>query len=166
MRGVTPGRVRSSAVSGWNFADVYEVVAEQVPDALWSSARRSPTDLGEVDRRADGIAKVLLENGAQRQDKLAHYLYNGPEYMETTFATFKAGLAPVNTNYRYARTSSSTCWDNADAVAVVFHGCFSERVSRVRDRVDKVQTWLWGRRRDRAVPGLRDPVRGSGRVRE
>ena len=97
----------------------------------------------EFDRRADGIAKVLLDNGAKRQDKLAHYLYNGPEYMETTFATFKAGMAPVNTNYRYAEDELVYLWDNADAVAVVFHGCFTERCDRVRDRVTKVKTWLW-----------------------
>ena len=84
--------------NGWNFADVYEVVAEQVPDATCQVQGDRRVTWSEFDRRADGIAKVLLDNGAKRQDKLAHYLYNGPEYMETTFATFKAGMAPVNTN--------------------------------------------------------------------
>src|SRR5438477_4806105 len=134
-----PGNV----AKGWNFADVYEVVAEQIPDAPCQVQGARRLTWGEVDRRADGIAKVLLDNGAQRQDKLAHYLYNGPEYMETTFATFKAGLAPVNTNYRYAEDELVYLWDNADAVAVVFHGCFTERCDNVRDRVAKVQTWLW-----------------------
>ncbi|MEY2423741.1 MAG: 3-oxocholest-4-en-26-oate---CoA ligase [Acidimicrobiaceae bacterium] len=129
--------------AGWNFADVYEVVAEQVPDALCQVQGDRRVTWGEFDRRADGVAKVLLDNGARRQDKLAHYLYNGPEYMETTLATFKAGMAPVNTNYRYAEDELIYLWDNADAVAVVFHGCFSERVDRVRDRVAKVRTWLW-----------------------
>ena len=78
-----------------------------------------------------------------RQDKVAHYLYNCPEYMESMFALFKAGLAPVNTNYRYADDELVYLWDNADAVAVVFHGCFAERCERVRDRVPSVQTWLW-----------------------
>jgi fatty-acyl-CoA synthase len=129
--------------NGWNFADVYEVVAERLPDATCQVQGDRRISWGEFDRRADGIAKVLLDNGAQRQDKLAHYLYNGPEYMETTFATFKAGLAPVNTNYRYAEDELVYLWDNADAVAVVFHGCFTDRVDRVRDRVGKVRTWLW-----------------------
>ena len=38
------------------------------------------------------------------------------------FAAFKAGLVPVNTNYRYADDELVYLWDNADAVAVVFHG--------------------------------------------
>jgi fatty-acyl-CoA synthase len=118
-------------------------VAEQIPDAPCQIQGDRRSSWGDFDRRADGIAKVLLDNGAHRQDKLAHYLYNGPEYMETTFATFKAGMAPVNTNYRYAEDELVYLWDNADAVAVVFHGCFSERCDRVRDRVSKVRTWLW-----------------------
>jgi fatty-acyl-CoA synthase len=129
--------------NGWNFADVYEIVAEQIPDAPCQVQGDRRISWADFDRRADGIAKVLLDNGAQRQDKLAHYLYNCPEYMETTFATFKAGMAPVNTNYRYAEDELVYLWDNADAVAVVFHGCFTEQCDRVRDRVSKVRTWLW-----------------------
>ncbi|HEV3225723.1 MAG TPA: acyl-CoA synthetase [Acidimicrobiales bacterium] len=142
-------RIRSGLVSaptgsnGWNFADVYEVVAEQLPDAPCQVQGDRRVSWREVDRRADGVAKVLLDNGAQRQDKLALYLYNGPQYMETMFATFKAGLAPVNTNYRYAEDELVYLWDNADAVAVVFHGCFTDRCDNVRDRVGLVHTWLW-----------------------
>ena len=87
--------------NGWNFADVYEIVAEQIPDATCQVQGTRRVSWGEFDRRADGVAKVLLDNGAKRQDKLAQYLYNGPEYMESMFATFKVGMAPVNTNYRY-----------------------------------------------------------------
>ena len=58
---------------------------------------------------------------------MAHYLYNCPEYLESMFAAFKAGLVPVNTNYRYADDELVYLWDNADAVAVVFHGSFAER---------------------------------------
>ena len=118
-----------------------------------------------MDHRADGIAKVLLDAGATRQDKVAHYLYNCPEYMESMFAIFKAGLAPVNTNYRYADDELVYLWDNADAVAVVFHGCFAERCERVRDRVPKVRTWLWVDDGSGAVPRVGRRLRGRSRVR-
>jgi acyl-CoA synthetase (AMP-forming)/AMP-acid ligase II len=130
-------------MSGWNFADVWEVVAENLPDAPAQVQGDRRITWGEMDRRADGVAKVFLDAGAARQDKVAHYLYNCPEYMESMFAVFKAGLAPVNTNYRYAEDELVYLWDNADAVAVIFHGCFSERCDRVRDRVASVRTWLW-----------------------
>ena len=59
------------------------------------------------------------------------------------FATFKAGLVPVNTNYRYADDELVYLWDNADAVAVVFHGTFAERIEGIRGRVPRVKLWLW-----------------------
>ena len=34
-------------------------------------------------------------------------------------------------------------WDNADVVAVVFHGTFSDRCAAVRGRLPRIHTWLW-----------------------
>ena len=57
--------------------------------------------------------------------------------------SYKAGLVPVNTNYRYLDDELAYLWENADAVAVVFHGCFSDRVEAVKERVPQVRQWLW-----------------------
>ena len=128
---------------GWNFADVWEVVAERLPDAPALVDRRGVRTWAEVDRRADGIDRTLLDLGVERQAKVAQYLYNSPEYLETVYASFKAGLAPVNTNYRYADDELLYLWDNADAVAVVFHGTFAERIETLRHKLPKVRGWLW-----------------------
>ena len=128
---------------GWNFAEVWEVVAERLPDAPALIGPSTTTTWAEMDRRADGVARTLLDLGVERQDKVAQYLYNGPEYIESLFAVWKAGLAPVNTNYRYADDELLYLWDNADAVAVVFHGTFSERVDVLRHKLPKVRGWLW-----------------------
>lgn len=132
-----------SSSSGWNLADAWEAIADlrgEVPAQL--QGERSFT-WAEFDRRADGIASTLLAAGAKHQDKVAQYLYNAPEYLESVFATFKAGLAPVNTNYRYGADELVYLWDNADAVAVVFHATFTERIAEIRDRVPRIRTWIW-----------------------
>ena len=41
----------------------------------------------------------------------------------------RPGMAIVNTNYRYAADELVYLWDNADVVAVVFHGTFAERIA-------------------------------------
>ncbi|MDQ2648710.1 MAG: acyl-CoA synthetase [Actinomycetota bacterium] len=130
-------------MSGWNFADVWEVVSQQVPDAqaLVHGDRR--LTWAEVNRRANGVAAKLLADGAKEQDKVAQYLYNGTEYIESVFGAFKAGLAPINTNYRYLDDELVYLWDNGDVVAVVFHGSFTGRIENIRDRVPRVVTWLW-----------------------
>ena len=128
---------------GWNFADVWEVIAEQIPEApaLVHGDRR--ITWADFDRRANGVAAALLAGGATEQDKVAQYLYNGPEYIESMFACFKAGLVPINTNYRYQDAELVYLWDNADCVAVVFHGAFTPTIERIRDRVPRIVTWLW-----------------------
>jgi acyl-CoA synthetase (AMP-forming)/AMP-acid ligase II len=130
-------------VTDWNYADVWEVVAETVPDAPSAIHGERRLTWAETERRANGVAQFLLDLGVAHQDKVAHYLYNGPEYMESTFAILKDGLVPVNTNYRYTDDELVYLWDNADAVAVIFHGVFSERIAGLRARVPLVRAWLW-----------------------
>ena len=128
--------------SGWNIAEIWERIADRLPDAPALVDQRGTLTWAEFDRRADGIAATLLANGAGHQDKVAQYLYNCPEYLESMFGMFKAALVPVNTNYRYTDDELVYLWDNADAVAVVFHSSFAERCARARDRLPKVRTWL------------------------
>jgi fatty-acyl-CoA synthase len=128
---------------GWNFADTWEVVAQQVPGATAQVQGGRRTLWRDFDRRANGVAQAFLDAGAQEQDKVAQYLYNGPEYLEAVYATFKAGLAPINTNYRYLEDELVYLWDNGDVVAVVFHGTFADRIDGIRDRLPLVKLWLW-----------------------
>jgi 3-oxocholest-4-en-26-oate---CoA ligase len=130
-------------MAGWNFADVWEAVADTLPDATAQAQGDRRFTWAEFDRRADGVAKALLDGGGQHQDKVAQYLYNCPEYLESLFGIVKAGLVPVNTNYRYGDEELVYLWDNADAVAVVFHGTFAEKIEGLRERVPRVVTWLW-----------------------
>jgi fatty-acyl-CoA synthase len=130
-------------VTDWNFADVWETVADTIPDApaLIQGERR--VSWAEFDHRADAVAQAFLDVGVARQDKVAHYLYNCPEYLESTFAMFKVGLVPVNTNYRYTDDELVYLWENADAVVVIFHGAFVERIEGLRSRVPGVRSWMW-----------------------
>ena len=134
----------TSPDTGWNFADLWETIARDLPDA--PCLRQGPRLVSwrEFDRRANGVAATLLApRHAAEQDKVAQYLYNCPEYLESVFAAFKAGMAVVNTNYRYAADELVYLWDNADVTSVVFHGGFGERIDAVRSRVPRITTWLW-----------------------
>jgi 3-oxocholest-4-en-26-oate---CoA ligase len=130
-------------MAGWNFAELWERIADRFPDADAQVQGTRRVSWRDFDRRADGLARHLLDGGAQHQDKVALYLYNAPEYLEASFATYKAGLVPVNTNYRYLDEELAYLWDNADAVAVIFHGSFTERVESVRGRLPDVRHWIW-----------------------
>ncbi|MFZ6003173.1 MAG: AMP-binding protein [Actinomycetota bacterium] len=128
---------------GWHYGDLWDLAADvrgDQPAMILGDLRRSWYDLRD---RAARLASSLVAGGAGQGDRIALYLYNGPEYLEGTYAAFQAGLTPVNTNYRYRSDELAYLWDNADAVAVVFHGTFSHTVDAVRDRVPTVTRWLW-----------------------
>ncbi|NLA37028.1 MAG: AMP-binding protein, partial [Actinobacteria bacterium] len=130
-------------MTGWNIAELWETVAAKFPDAPAHIHGDRTILWHETDARANGLARTFLDAGAEQQDKVALYLYNAPEYLETSYAAYKAGLVPVNTNYRYVDDELLYLWDNADAVAVVFHGEFVPTIERIRDRLPKVKTWIW-----------------------
>ena len=129
--------------TSWNYADVWETIADTQPaaPALVQGERRLSWE--EMDHRADGVGRFLLDQGIERQDKVALYLYNCPEYLEALFGIVKVAAVPVNTNYRYVDDELVYLWSNADAVAVVFHGTFAGRIERIRERLPTVRTWLW-----------------------
>jgi fatty-acyl-CoA synthase len=102
----------------------------------------SAVSWAEFDRRAAGVASSLLAAGLQAGAKVAQYLYNCNEYLESVFAALKVSMVPVNTNYRYADEELVYLFDNSDTEAVVYHGCFSERIGRLRERLPGVKLWL------------------------
>jgi len=137
------GSGEEDRMSSWNFADLWEVCADVRGEAPAAVHGDQTVSWADFDRRADGVAAALLDAGLAQQDKVAQYLYNGPEYMQGVYACFKAGMVPVNTNYRYADDELVYLWDNADAAAVMFHGSFVPSVERIRSRLPKVKLWLW-----------------------
>ncbi len=137
------GMTGITTTPGWNIAEIWEHHAERFPDAAAQISDAGTISWSAFDRRADGIAATLLAGGAGQQDKVAQYLYNCPEFLESTFGIFKAGLVPVNTNYRYTDDELIYLWSNADAVAVVFHGTFADRCEQLRHRLKEIATWIW-----------------------
>jgi fatty-acyl-CoA synthase len=128
-------------MTDWNFAEVYERVAAKFPDAPCHIQGQRTFTWSQFDRRANALAADLLAAGLGEQAKVAAYLYNGPEYLEAYTAAFKAGMVPVNTNYRYGPDEIAYLFDNADAEAVVFHAGFAPLIDGIRSRLPKVRRW-------------------------
>ena len=126
----------------WNYADLWERIAAAIPTRPAQIQGDRVLSWSQFDARADAVAHHLIECRLRRQSKVAAYLHNGPEYLETYFAAFKAGLAPVNTNYRYIADELIYLFDNADAEAVVFHASFAATAEQIRGRLPKVKSWV------------------------
>jgi 3-oxocholest-4-en-26-oate---CoA ligase len=130
-------------VTSWNFADIWEVNSAVLGGQLAMSHGSNRVTWHDFERRANGVAAHLLSAGLGHQDKVAQYLTNCPQYLETAFACFKVSLVPANTNYRYTDDELVQLWNNADAAAVVFHGTYCDIIERIRHRCPNVRSWLW-----------------------
>ena len=129
-------------MSAWTFPDVWEKAATAFPDAPATVHGERRTTWAEFDRRAGSLAAALLGLGLEPGAKVAQYLPNCPEYLESFYAAIKVSMAPVNTNYRYLDDELTYLWDNADVEAVVFAAEYRDIVERVRLRVPGVKVWL------------------------
>ena len=153
-------------MTAWNFADVWETIASVQPDAPALLRGSSVRTWGEFDDRSEAIAQRLIDAGLTHQSRVAQYLMNSMEYLESLFGTYKAAMVPVNTNYRYVADELAYLWLDAGVEAVMFHGSFTDSTNEVRARVPAVKLWLWvddgvGECPDWAVPYERVATSGA-----
>ncbi len=132
----------------FNLADVFEAVADAIPDQdaiVWGG--RSWT-YRELDERTNQLANVLHDAGlgARRgrhglggheshQDHLAVYLY-------AMLGAFKARLAPFNVNYRYVEEELLYLLDSCQATAIVFDSRFADTLAAVLRELPRLQTLI------------------------
>ena len=125
-----------------HFATVWESVADVVGDEVaivQGDVRRTWRDF---DERAARLATAFTDAGLEPGDKVAEYLFNSPEYLETYFGALKMRAVPVNVNYRYLDDELLYLLDNSDSKVLVFHSSLAARVERVRERATNVRLWV------------------------
>jgi 3-oxocholest-4-en-26-oate---CoA ligase len=123
----------------WNFATCWEAIADARPEApaLIHGGRR--VTWARFEERSARLARAFADLGLGPDAKVASYLYNCPEYLEGTFATWKLRAVPVNVNYRYLEEELLYLLENSDAEVLLFHGALGEQVAKVRDRAPKLR---------------------------
>ena len=122
-----------------NMADMWEAVADGLGDAPALIHGEQVETYRQFDARAARLAGGLAAHGIAAGGKVAMYVYNCNEYLDTCFAALKLRAVPVNVNYRYLADELRYLLDNADAEALVYHGALAERVQAVRDRLPKLR---------------------------
>jgi acyl-CoA synthetase (AMP-forming)/AMP-acid ligase II len=132
-----------AASENWNFGDIFEALDEVMPpDATALIHDGRELKWGEFASRTNNLARALLERGAQPNDKIAFYMRNCTEYLETLVAAFKARLVHVNVNFRYLDDELAYILDNSDAKFVVFGPEFADRAEGLSKTSSKVTHWI------------------------
>ncbi|HEY7135339.1 MAG TPA: acyl-CoA synthetase [Acidimicrobiia bacterium] len=126
-------------MAGWNIATCWEAIADGTPERLALVQGDRRVTWREFDDRSARLATAFRELGLGPDSKVAMYLYNANEYLESTNAAFKLRAAHVNVNYRYLEDELAYLLDNSDAEVLVFHGSLADHVAKVRDRLPKLR---------------------------
>lgn len=122
-----------------NFASIWEGFADACPDADAAAHGGELRSWGEFDDRAARLAEGLRTHGVSRHDTVALYLFNGFEYLEAEYATFKNRAVPCNVNYRYLADELTYLLSNSEATVVFFDHTLADRVLEAQQRCPKLR---------------------------
>lgn len=119
--------------STYNFADIWEYVAEVAADreALVCGDRR--LTFAELDARVNRLANHLHAAGVGVGDPIGIFASNCTEWIETLLAGWKLRALPFNINYRYGTKELAELLDDSRAVALVYERGLSPTVDALAD---------------------------------
>ena len=153
------------AGSEWNYADVWEAIAETIPEAVAQVQGCAPAHVGRARPARRRHRRDVVGRGrrAGRQGRRVS-LQRARVPRESFFAAVKIGLVPVNTNYRYgarrARVPLERLRRGCGRLPRLVHRAGRRRAVAGSGRAGLVAR----RRRHRAVPGVGGALRAGRRV--
>ena len=126
----------------FNLADLFEIVADTVPDRLALIAGDARRTYGELDERANRLAHHLIDAGIEPGEHVAVYSWNRAEWLEAELGIYKARAAVINVNYRYVADELRHILENSDAAAVIFERSFAPLVAEVRRDAPRLRHFI------------------------
>jgi acyl-CoA synthetase (AMP-forming)/AMP-acid ligase II len=124
----------------FNVADLFESLADAIPERTALVAGDKRLTYKELDERANRFANALAKRGVKAGQHVGLYLYNGAEFVEAMLGAFKLRAVPININYRYVEEELAFLFKNADLVALVYEAELAPRVNAVKAGVPTLKT--------------------------
>lgn len=103
----------------YNLADLYEAIADAVPDNVALASGDVRHTYADLDRRANRLAHYLEGKGIGQGDHVGLHLFNGHEFVEAILALFKIRAVGINVNYRFVGPEVRYMIENADLRGVI-----------------------------------------------
>ena len=123
-----------------NLADLFESIADAVPERVALVSGDRAQTFAELDERANRLANALATRGVGAGSHVGLYLYNGAEFVEAMLACFKLRAVGININYRYVEDELAYLFRNADLSCVIQQRELGARTAAVRARVPTLKT--------------------------
>ena len=82
----------------WNYGILLRGIAQKDPGRLAQVFGDKRYTWGQFHDRSNALAADMLAAGMTHQSKVAHYMYNCPEYLEGTLASWLGGRSEEHTS--------------------------------------------------------------------
>lgn len=126
------------------------MIPKNLPELLSISAQRYPHHSAIVfgqkkisyktlDELTNSLASGLVELGIKKQDKVALFLDNCPEFVIGYFAVLKAGAVVVPINYMFKIEEAKFILEDSEAVAMITSRVYADMAEELRLRVDNLK---------------------------
>ncbi len=102
-----------------NLADLFECVADAVPERTAVVCGEKRRTYAELEARANRFAHVLDARGVGVGGHVGLAMFNDVEHVEAMLGCYKRRAVPINVNYRYTRDEIQYLTENAELVAMV-----------------------------------------------
>jgi 3-oxocholest-4-en-26-oate---CoA ligase len=113
----------------FNLADIFECVADELPDREAVSCGETRRSFADLERRTNRLAHGLARIGIGRDDHVGIFGYNSVPFVEAMLASYKLRAVPLNINFRYTGDELAYLLDNGDVAALVFDRCLAPQVA-------------------------------------
>ena len=137
----------AAAERHYNFADLFEMAVDKVPDRIAVIDDRRRVTYRELDERANRLAHALQELGVGKDDHVGVFATNSVEWVESMLAIYKLRARVINVNFRYVEEELRYLFDNSDMMAIVYQREYGPRIAAARDAQPKLQHFVrieWG----------------------
>lgn len=127
----------------FQIADLFEIVADTVPDseAIYDGKHR--LTYRQLDERANKLAHYFQSIGIKKGDHIGLYIYNCAEYVEAMLAATKISATTININYRYVDEELRYLLNDANITTLVFQRELAPVVARVVGDVPAVKNLMF-----------------------
>jgi 3-oxocholest-4-en-26-oate---CoA ligase len=103
----------------YNLADLFEAIADTVPDNVALASGDVHHTYADLDKRANRLAHYLESRGIGAGDHVGLHLFNGHEFVEAILALFKIRAVGINMNYRFVAPEVRYMIENADLEGII-----------------------------------------------
>jgi acyl-CoA synthetase (AMP-forming)/AMP-acid ligase II len=104
---------------GFNLADVFETVADAVPDTVALTYEGVDHTYQQLETESNKVAHMLTASGIGAADHVSLFLKNSVEHVTTILGVIKIRAVPININYRYTPAELLYIFENSDSAAIV-----------------------------------------------